>query len=144
MLALKFDPETGEADLCAENGQLVLGDELETLVYTSLFTHAHAGPGDVSEEGERGGYWGDDLDGYSHGSRLWLLRREKLTRETLLRVHAYATEALQWLVTEGRVARVTVTVERVGNHAVNLLIVLQRKAAGPWSKTYQWSAVNAA
>lgn len=65
-----------------------------------------------------GGWWGDVLalpamaSDPRIGSKLWLLRRAKLTQETLNRAKQYATEALAWLVSDGVAREVNVGVER--------------------------------
>jgi phage gp46-like protein len=83
--------------------------DLQTLTITSLFCDAPAKPGDDVGEGQpRRGWWGDAYaeDGDAWGSRLWLLGRAKLTRETVKRATEYMAEALRWMVTDGLASKI--------------------------------------
>ncbi|MEE1920313.1 phage GP46 family protein, partial [Pseudomonas asiatica] len=54
-------------------------------VVISLFTWRRAGPDDPVDDEERYGWWGDSFPRVADdriGSRLWLLRRVKLTDRT--------------------------------------------------------------
>jgi phage gp46-like protein len=42
-----------------------------------------------------------EVQGDQIGSKLWLLKREKRTLETLNRAEEYAVEALQWMIEDG-------------------------------------------
>lgn len=87
-------------------------DTLRDLVTISLFTWRRATDDDpVPADANRQGWWADP----TLGSRLWLLKRAKLTPKTLGTAKRYAEEALQWLVDEGIASRVEVTAERQGN-----------------------------
>ena len=75
------------------------------------------------------GWWGDTYPETSNdriGSRLWLLHRAKLTRQTVLRAQEYAEEALQWLVDDGVADGFTVQSERQGLDRLALGVVLTR------------------
>ncbi len=63
---------------------------------------------DETDDGNRRGWWGDLEQDYRVGSRLWLLRRQKLTTQVALKAEAYAREALQWLKDDGVVASLDV------------------------------------
>jgi len=108
---------TPGADLAVASGDLLTDDGLLTAVVVSLFTDRQAEATDELPAGEtdRKGWWADAtlprLTGAPDkiGSRLWLLRREKQLPEVVARAREYATEALQWLLTEHRVDGLTVT-----------------------------------
>lgn len=89
---------------------------LSNAITISLFTDARASDDDELPDGgtDKRGYWGDiDLDAdESLGSKLWLLKRSKITQDTLNKVHDYITEALQWLIDDEHLLTVDVTVER--------------------------------
>lgn len=86
-------------------------DTLRDLVLISLFTWRRATDDDPVPDGaNRQGWWADP----TLGSRLWLLKRAKLTPKTLGTARRYVEEALQWLVDEGIASRVEVTAERQG------------------------------
>lgn len=58
------------------------------------------------------------------GSRLWLLRRVKLTPQTQRDAEAYAREALQWLLDDGHVTDVAIASEKVDINRLNLIPTL--------------------
>lgn len=92
-------------------------EPLVRAVLISLFTWRRANPDDELPADARQGWWGDSFPVEPNdriGSRLWLLARSKLTTDTVRRAREYAEEALQWLVSDGVVARVEVQAERQG------------------------------
>lgn len=95
---------------------MIISDSLEATlirsVVISLFTWRRAATDDPIDDEERFGWWGDSypaIDDDRIGSRLWLLRRVKLTRETQLDAEFYAREALQWLLDDGHVIAIEIT-----------------------------------
>lgn len=95
---------------------MIISDALEATlirsVVISLFTWRRAATDDPIDDEERFGWWGDSypaIDDDRIGSRLWLLRRVKLTRETQLDAEFYAREALQWLLDDGHVIAIEIT-----------------------------------
>ncbi|MCV5591620.1 phage GP46 family protein, partial [Escherichia coli] len=82
-------------------GDIVCGNDLQTAILISLFTDRLADASDETDDGNRRGWWGDLEQDYRVGSRLWLLRRQKLTTQVALKAEAYAREALQWLKDDG-------------------------------------------
>ncbi|AZL74519.1 phage GP46 family protein [Pseudomonas oryziphila] len=116
-------------------------------VVISLFTWRRAGPDDPVDDEERYGWWGDSFPRVADdriGSRLWLLRRVKLTERTQRDAEYYAEEALRWLVDDGRVLSVAVTSERADSTRLNLRVVLTLLSGAPliidsdqlWQVTY--------
>ena len=100
---------------------------LKRAVEISLFTWRRANPGDLVEDDERYGWWGDSFPQVADdriGSRLWLLRRRKLTPETISAAVTYAREALQWLLDDRHVVDVQILTARAGNDRLNLGTVL--------------------
>ena len=141
MLDVIFNPVTLEADLRVENGRFTRRDWWQAAVIQSLFTDAVA-PADLQSADERGGYWGDSLNGESRGSLLWLLKREKITAQTLERVRTYALEALAWLKTAGHATHIDATVTRSGLDRIDLNIYITKSTGESWQKTF--GGVNAA
>ncbi len=93
-------------------------DELAQAVLISLFSWRKSEVDDGVKAPDRQGWWGDTfavVPGDRIGSRLWLLQREKILPLTLQRAEAYATEALQWLIDDKLLERVSVKAERGGN-----------------------------
>lgn len=96
-------------------------------VVISLFTWRRAAPDDPVDDEERFGWWGDSYPSVADdriGSRLWLLRRVKLTAGTQRDAEFYANEALQWLLDDGQVLEVYVLTERVDSSRLNLRVML--------------------
>lgn len=96
-------------------------------VLISLYTWRRAADDDVLDDDERFGWWGDSFPTVADdriGSRLWLLRRVKLTRQTQLDAEFYAREALQWLIDDGHCSAVDISSERLDAQRLNLRIVL--------------------
>lgn len=90
-------------------------EDLPRAVLISLFTWRRANPDDELPSTNKFGWWGDTYPQSTNdriGSRLWLLSREKLTTETVLRAKEYAEESLQWLIDDGVAAAVQVQAER--------------------------------
>ncbi len=110
---------------------VLINDDVEVslrrAVEISLFTWRRANASDQLEDDERYGWWGDSFPLVANdriGSRLWLLRRRKLTTETIGAAVTYAQEALRWLLDDGHVTNVRVLTERSGNSRLNLGVTL--------------------
>lgn len=103
---LAFDDTLLAADAVLAGADLASDNGLGSAVIISLFTDRRARPDDrlAIGEADRRGWWGDilaDIEGDEIGSRIWLLGREKMTPELLVRVEEYAAEALAWLTEDG-------------------------------------------
>lgn len=123
-------------------------DLLRRSVTISLFTWRRAGPDDVLDDADKQGWWGDSIPtvaGDQIGSRLWLLRRRTLVADTLRDAKAYAEQALEWMVADQIVSRVTVTVERVGNDRLDLRVLLTEQNGETLMFAFEdtWSLINA-
>lgn len=124
-IALTFEPGTLVSDVLLSRGDLIAEKDLETAITISLFTDRRARVDDPLEANEsRRGWWGDtyaEIEKDQIGSRLWLLRREKILDSVLTRAKQYAEEAVQWLI-EDRVAQnIKVETEVVGPRANGVL-----------------------
>ena len=74
-------------------GVLRSDQDLGTAVMLSWFTDRTCEPDDVPPDGDgRRGWWGDAFRTYPLGSRLWLLAREKETKQTRLRAKPMAAK----------------------------------------------------
>lgn len=104
-------------------------DELAAAVLISLFSWRKSNPDDGARAPNRQGWWGDTFAqtaGDRIGSRLWLLRRQKILSTTLRRAEFYAKEALQWLIDDAVVASIEVSAERSGTDQIALLVTCYR------------------
>lgn len=104
-----------------------LQTSLVRAVVISLFTWRRAATDDPVDDDERFGWWGDSYPTIADdriGSRLWLLRRVKLTVDTQRDAEFYAREALQWLLDDNQVLEVEVVSERADSYRLNLQVIL--------------------
>lgn len=101
--------------------------DLRRAVIISLFTWRRAGPDDPVDDEELFGWWGDSYPTIADdriGSRLWLLRRVKLTTDTQRDAEFYAREALQWLLDDEHVLSLEITSEKAGTDRLSLGVIL--------------------
>lgn len=119
-LALTWSITIGDADLSLIDSDLASDAGLETAAMLSLFTDRRALPDDV-RQGPNGpdgfrGWWADQfaaVEGDRIGSRLWLLDRSVLSKETVRRAEEYAREALAWMLEDRVVSGIDVAIETV-------------------------------
>ena len=94
----RYDNGKIQLDFKADSKQ----DNLISAVIISLFTDARATDEEFEQVKEwelsKRGYWADQLDGVSTGSKLWLLKRVPKDQDTLERAQSYTQDALLWLV----------------------------------------------
>lgn len=121
-----WDVERLAADWREGRGDLVSGDDLQTAIIISLFTDRVARDDDDIDGDDRRGWWGDADEENDIGSRLWLLRRQKLTQAVAQKAEDYSREALQWLVTDGVVSSFSVATQIVYPRRLNMVIRYQR------------------
>lgn len=116
-IELNWVSEKFGADFSFNGGDLSQNNELRSAVVLSLFSWRRANADDrlPDDTGELNGWWGDRFGEFTDsklGSRLWLLRREKLTQQTIARAKEYCEEALQWLIEDKVAKSVLVVTER--------------------------------
>lgn len=144
--------------MLGQNAQMILNgqmfnvdmtplDPLARAVIISLFTWRRAGVGDTRPGEAKYGWWGDSYASVINdkiGSRLWLLARAKITKETLARARDYAREALQWMIDDGVASDITVTVERNAIDRIDLWIVITRDNGAKLDLRFSdlWSQLN--
>ena len=131
------------ADCAISGADLQRDDGLETAVILSLFLDRRARADDVIPDGtdNRRGWWADtvipDFQGQydQHGSRLWLLHREKQLPEVLRRAKDYAEEGLAWLLEDGVARKVGVVASnpRMGWLVLDISITLMDGATHTFS-----------
>ncbi len=113
-LALTYSPALDAFDVSIDalNADLRREETFTTAVVLSLMIDRLAEPGDVAPGADRRGWWADAFaeSGDRHGSRLWLMGREKQLDATVERAKLYIEEALQWLIDDGVATSVAATV----------------------------------
>lgn len=100
---------------------------LTRAVLISLFTWRRALTDDPVDDEELFGWWGDsypDIADDRIGSRLWLLRRVKLTDATQRDAEFYANEALRWLLDDGHAIAIEISSEKADISRLNLTVIL--------------------
>ncbi len=108
-IAIVWNNDIMEGDISFKDGDMVRENGLSTAVLMSMFT-------DRRDNNERG-WWGDQvsIEQDQIGSRLWTLERASTTIETIVLAKEFIEESLQWILDDGVVAAIVVTVERQGN-----------------------------
>ncbi|MEL5644722.1 phage GP46 family protein [Serratia bockelmannii] len=125
-----WDIERLVAEWREGRGDLINGDDLQTAMIISLFTDRVARDDDDIDGEDRRGWWGDMGEDHKIGSRLWLLRRQKLTQDVAQKAEDYAREALQWLISDGVVSSFTIATQIVYPRRLNMVIRYQRPGNG--------------
>jgi phage gp46-like protein len=122
------------------DGTLDSSEALATAVIVALGTDRLADLDDIlpdPDSTDRHGWWGDldaDViwDGWPIGTRLWLLKREKITGagaargSTLTRIDSYIREAIQPFIDRRIASSMEVAVERTGLERIDALVRLYR------------------
>lgn len=110
---------------------MIFSDDRESTltraVLISLFTWRRALTDDPVDDEELFGWWGDsypDIADDRIGSRLWLLRRVKLTDATQRDAEFYANEALRWLLDDGHAIAIEITSDKAEISRLNLTVII--------------------
>jgi phage gp46-like protein len=125
------------------NGTLDDTQALATAIIVALGTNKLADPSDILPDPnstDRMGWWGDldaeeIWDGWPIGSRLWLLKRSKITDQsaaqgsTVAWVETYITEAIQPFIQRRIGSRFTVDASRVGIEQIDAVVRVYRGPA---------------
>jgi phage gp46-like protein len=98
-------------------GDLATENTLLTALMVSLFTDRRSWDNDElpKTQDDKRGWWGDALDGFFWGSRLWLLESSKSTSDVPELAIGYVREATDWLVEDGLADKVLIEAEYVAD-----------------------------
>lgn len=145
-IAMKYDPGAQRFDLAMEDGDLATDEGLQTAVILSLFTDRRALEEDQLPDGtgDRRGYWADVYRDRPHGSRLWLIGREKRQEDVLRRAKEYAEEALAWLIEDEVAEAVEVEAWHMRRDTLGLRVVIRRGDRAVLERQYDYVWRNAA
>ena len=130
-----------EYDISILNGDLKECDDLDSAVIISLFTWARAAAGEVDENAPRFGWFGDKIDADSTdstGSKLYLLKRKKITNQTIMDAREYIEQALRWMIEDGVATEIKAEVERNASD-VNRVDALVQIVRGDRSRTMKFN-----
>lgn len=133
-IATIWDVDQMRADWRVGDGDLVTGSDLQTAISISLFTDRLARSDDVIDGTDRRGWWGDN----ALGSRLWILRRQRLTTKVAIKSEDFAKEALQWLIDDGVVSSISVSTSIVYPQKLILSISYQQPSGINEAVKYSW------
>ena len=130
--------DAGFAGWQEDTHDLAKGDDIETAVLISLFSDRLAAEDDVTDDGDRRGWWGDSGDDVLLGSRLWLLNRSPLSRTVARKAEVYAEEALAWLISDGVLSSVSASGRIVWPDRLYLTIQLFRQDSSKQEYKFKW------
>lgn len=118
-------------------------DLLTRAVIISLFTWRRAGRDDAPRIF---GWWGirPAVQNDRTGSRLYLLRRSKLTNKTPQLARDYVREALAWMVEDGVASRLDINAVRTGTDSLALAITIYQRDGNIHNIIFDdiWSELN--
>lgn len=117
-----WDVDQLRADWREGPGDLLEGDDLQTAIIISLFTDRVARSDDDIDGDDSRGWWGDSGAETEIGSRLWLLRRQKLTPAVALKAEDHCRDALSWLISDGVVGSIETATQIVHPRRLNIVI----------------------
>lgn len=140
-IAIEYKSQIKEYDISILNGDLKECDDLDSAVIISLFTWARASAGEVDENAPRFGWFGDKIDADntdSTGSKLYLLKRKKITNQTIMDSREYIEQALQWMIEDGVATEIKAEVERNASD-VNRVDALVQIVRGDRSRTMKFN-----
>lgn len=148
-----FQFKTFPADVRIYKGDLAKDQDLQTAILLSLFTNRRAEPSDKVIGDNLQGWWGSKyvnaIAGNQQssprlGSRLWLLKGQKVTRDTLNFARLYANESLKWLIDDDVIesALVDASALKAGGILLDIQIVKPDQAQLTFSYGYVWSQIE--
>jgi len=119
-----------EFDISVMTDDLQTDGGLRTAVIVSLYTDRRVETDELpTEEKSRRGWFGDlfaENVGDLIGSRLWLLKRSKVSDETRNLAEDYAQEALQWLIDDGIADTIDVSADFDSNNALAIQCIITK------------------
>ncbi len=140
-IATIWDVQRLRGDWVLDGTLLKSGDELVTWLLISLFTDRIAGIDDVIPDGSNDprGWCLDDPD-RPIGSRLWLLERAKApTDETKNRAIDYITEAVQWMLDDGMVAKWNISADWVRGNMLGCQVTGYHQDGTTVAVAFDWA-----
>jgi phage gp46-like protein len=145
-----WDNVNAHGDWALADGDLQSGQDLETACLVSLFTDKLATADFVPTDGttDRRGWWADPYNDAPLGSNLWQLERAHKTRNTLGLAQRYASDALQWMVTDGLAQAVAVDTQWLTPSGAGTFLAIRIVITQPDGSmtrfTYGWAWDNLA
>ncbi len=128
-IAVIQDEETGRFDISLDtDGDLLKTKGFDTAIVMSLDCERRASAAEVPVAQRRRGWWGNvasRLDDFEIGSKLWLVRQERLTPDVINRIKDHVSRGLAWFVEEGFAVDTNVDVVRIEDR-VRIIVTIER------------------
>lgn len=145
-ISLLFPKGTIYADIFISAPDLKTGDELESAIIISIFTDRRANDDDdLLQDADPRGWFGDSFNPNRNdkiGSRLWLLRRAKMTDDTIAKAREYVIEALRWLVDDNVASSINVETSRYNMSTLAISIeVIKPQGSETFYFQYVWENI---
>lgn len=138
MLNLKQFSDDGEGSPRFDISLAEDDQALESNVILSLFLDRRANPEEVDDGADLRGFWGDAFnEGDQTGSKLWTLRRAKVTPDVLRAARDYALQSLKWMKDDKVASRIEVEAQRAGTYTLHLSVTIHRPDGGLYQRTWQ-------
>ncbi len=143
-IALIFGPGSTTADIAIDAPGLLTDKDLTTALTVSIYTDRRANADDnVDLKDDKGGWFADSFNPIRNdkiGSRLWLLKRAKLTNDTLVKAREYVLEATRWLVDDNIASTVNVVCEKLDIQTLGIQVTVQRpQGSQTFNFSYAWN-----
>jgi phage gp46-like protein len=123
-----------------DNGDIYTEEFFTTAILYSLFGERRASKDEVADPQLRRGWIGND-DDFENGSKIWLLRQAKLTRDNLNRLEDEARKSLEWLVDDGYAVAIGEVTASVSDNNVTLEVNIYRSRDKVYRQYYKlWEA----
>lgn len=140
-------PEFADIRLAAaDNSEVILDDGLENYVLISLSTNKRARDIDPLpfKDSDKQGWWGDIFEDVEIGSRLWLRQRDRISNELFTNITQDVEDALQWMIDDNIIDRLSVSVERstTRNNEVLISILAEKDDEGQIGFSYYFNWIN--
>lgn len=126
-----------QPDLAIKNGDLVMETQLDTAVYTSVFSEGYS----PDAQNFKKGFWADLVDGGIFGSELWRFTRGKLDAELISNYNFAIKQSLNWLIEEGYAREVNVN-SQIENAQLKSNVEILRPEGEPISLQMFWDQLT--
>lgn len=140
-----FQDEFGKFDIeFGEDGDFVKTEGFDTAISMSIFCERRATAAEVLSTPLRRGWWGNvaaQIDDFEIGSKLWLIRQERLTPEILNRIKDFINRGLAWMIDDEFAVDIAVDVTgRNGTATATVTLVrpngqVERRGFDIWQET---------
>ena len=133
-------------DLVFDGRDLVLSNSLtNSVVISTLVEDRESMPTSADINTVRGGWWGDSLESYHLGSKLWTLLRHGITPSVLKKAAEHVKKALKWMLDDGIAKAVEVSaVQSSQAYRIDLEIKIEKPdgSVEPYKWQVNWRATN--